>query len=66
MKLVAHLAAHRARLREPQMMGISWGSSTDKTGLRCHKFEVGLIAMSARLANRKLAFLDFGRSGVGL
>jgi hypothetical protein len=65
-ELIAYLASHRARLREPQMVGVSGTSPADKTRLRCHEFEVGFIAMPARLADRKLAFLDFGGSGIGL
>jgi hypothetical protein len=65
-ELVAYLAAHRTELSEPEMVGISGASSADKTGLRCHEFEVGFVAMATRLADRKLAFLDFGWSGFGL
>jgi hypothetical protein len=65
-ELVAHLTPHCAELSEPKVVGVSGASSADKTGLRCHEFEMGLIALSARLADRKLAFLNFGGSGVGL
>ena len=65
-ELVAYLASHCAELSEPKVVGISGASSADKARLRCHEFEVGLIAMSARLADRKLAFLNFGGSGAGL
>src|SRR5713226_7358986 len=65
-ELIAHLASHCAELGEPQVVGISGASSTDQARLRCHEFEVGFVAMPARLADRKLAFLDFGGSGIGL
>jgi hypothetical protein len=65
-ELIAYLASHCAELSEPEMVGVSGASSADETGLRCHEFEVGLIAMAAWLADRKLAFFYFGGSGVGL
>jgi hypothetical protein len=65
-ELVAHLASHCAELSEPEMVGVSGTSSADETWLRCHEFEMSLIAMAARLADRKFTFLDFGRSGIGL
>ena len=65
-EFVADLASHRAGLGEPQMVGVSGASPTDKTRLRCHEFEVRFIAMPTRLADRQLAFLDFGGRGVGL
>jgi hypothetical protein len=63
-ELVAYLASHCAELSESQMVSVGGASPADKTGLGSHEFEVGLIAMAARLADRKLAFLDFGRRGV--
>jgi hypothetical protein len=65
-ELVAHLASHRAGLREPQVVGISGASAADQTRLRRHEFEMGFIAMPTRLADRKLAFLDFGGRSIGL
>src|SRR5712691_7290852 len=65
-ELVADLASHRAGLSESQMVGVSGASAANQTWLRCNAFEVGFIAMSARLADRELAFLDFGGSSVGL
>ena len=65
-ELVAHLASHRAELGEPQVVGVGGASSTDKTRLRCHEFEVRFLAMPTRLADRKLAFLDSRGSGTGL
>ena len=65
-ELVAHLASHCTELSEPKVVCVGGASSADKAGLRSHELEVSLIAMPARLADRKLAFLDFGGSGVGL
>src|SRR4030081_2399026 len=65
-ELIAHLAPHRAELREPQMVGVGGASAADKTRLRRHELEMGFIAMPTRLADRELAFLDFGGSSVGL
>jgi len=65
-ELIAHLASHCAELSEPQVVGVSGASSTDKTRLRCHEFDVSFVAMPTRLADRKLAFLDLGGSGLGL
>src|ERR1700730_2719273 len=50
-ELVAYLASHCAGLREPQVVGVGGASSTDKTRLRRHEFEVGFVAMPTRLAD---------------
>ncbi len=65
-EFVADLASHRARLSEPQMVGVSRASPANQTRLRCNELEVRFIAMPTRLADRQLAFLDFGGRGVGL
>ena len=65
-ELVADLASHRARLGEPKMVGVSGASAADQTRLRCDELEVAFIAMPTRLADRELAFLDLGGSGIGL
>jgi hypothetical protein len=65
-ELVAYLTSHRTELSEPEMVSVSGASPADKTWLRCNEFEVSLIAVATRLADRKLAFLNFGGSGVGL
>jgi hypothetical protein len=57
-ELVAHLAPHRAGLGEPQMVGVSGASSTDKAGLRGYELEVGFVAKSTGLADRKYTFVD--------
>jgi hypothetical protein len=63
-KFVAYLSSHCAELSEPEMVGVSGASAADQTRLRCHKLEVRFIAMPARFADRKLAFLDFGCVGL--
>ena len=65
-EFVADLASHCAGLGEPQMVGVSGASAADQTRLRSDKFEMAFIAIPARLADRELAFLDFGGSGVDL
>ena len=64
-ELIAHLEAHRARLSEPQMVGINRTSPVDQTRLRCHELEVGFIAKPTGFAERKLAFIDFAAKGIG-
>lgn len=65
-EFVADLAPHRAVLGEPQMMGISRASPAHQARLRCHELEMRFVTIPTGLANRELAFLDFGVSGVGL
>jgi hypothetical protein len=65
-ELSAHLASHCAELSEPQVVGVGGASPTDQARLRCHEFEVGFVAMPAQLADRRLAFLDFGGSSIGV
>ena len=57
-EFVAHLESHRAGLGEPQMMSVNGASSTDQTGLRGNELEVGFVAKSTGLANRKYTFVD--------
>ena len=63
-ELVAHLAPHRAGLGEPQMVGVGGASSADQTGLRGNELEVGFVAKSTGLANRKYTFVDLPGSVV--
>jgi len=65
-EFVADLAPHRAVLGEPQMMGISRASPAHQAWLRCHELEMRFVTIPARFADRELAFLDFGVSGVDL
>src|ERR1700682_6587352 len=48
------------------MVRVSGASPANQTPLRCDELEVGFIAMPTRLADCKLAFLDFGCLSVGL
>ena len=57
-EFVTDLAPQRAGLGEPKMVGIGRASAADQTGLRGHEFEMGLVAMAARLADGEFAFLD--------
>jgi len=65
-EFVADLAPHRAGLSVPEMVIVRGASPANQTRLRCYELEVGLVAVPARLADDEFAFLDFGRSGVGL
>src|SRR5216684_3633903 len=65
-ELVADLAPHRARLSEPQMVGVRGTSPADQTRLGCNELEVSFVAMAAHLANGELAFVDFGGISFGL
>ena len=65
-EFVADLAPHCAGLSEPQMVGVSRASPANQTRLRCNELEMAFIAMPTRLADRELAFLDFGWGSVGL
>jgi hypothetical protein len=59
------IARRRAGLGESQKVGVSGASAADQTGLRRHEFEVGLVAMAARLTDGEFAFVDFGGTSVG-
>jgi hypothetical protein len=48
------------------MVRVSGASAADETWLRCHEFEMGFIAQSTRLAERKFAFIDLAGSCVDL
>ena len=65
-ELIAYLQSHRAGLGEPQMVGVGGAPPADQTGLRCYKFEVGLVSEPTRLANCEYTFIDLARSGVVL
>ena len=59
-------AVHIEVTGEPQVMGISRASAAHQAWLRCNKLEMRFVTIPARFADRELAFLDFGVSGVGL
>src|ERR1700730_18953902 len=52
-EFVADLASQGSGLREFEMMGIARRTLTDEAGLRCNEDQVGLVANSARLAQRR-------------
>ena len=64
-ELVAHLESHCPWLGEFEMMRISGASSADQARLRCHELEMCFVAESTRLAERKLALVDFAGKVVG-
>jgi hypothetical protein len=49
----------QGRLPGRVLIRLSGASTADQTGLRCHEFEVGLVAMAARLADGEFAFFGF-------
>jgi glycerol dehydrogenase-like iron-containing ADH family enzyme len=57
-ELIADLEPHGAALGEPQMVGVGGASSTDQTGLRSHKLEVGFVAEPTGLADREHTLVD--------
>ena len=57
-EFVAHLASERPGLRKSEMMGIRGLTPANQAGLRADKFEVRLVAMAPRLADRQHAFVD--------
>ena len=63
-ELVADLEPHCAGLGEPQMVGVGGASSTDQTGLRRNEPEVGFVAKSTGVADRKYTFVDLPGSVV--
>src|SRR5258708_30026169 len=65
-EFVAHLAPHRPELGEAQVVGVGGAPPANQTRLRCHEFEMILVALPTRLADREFAFVDFGGRGVGL
>jgi hypothetical protein len=65
-ELIADLAPHCAGLGEPKMVGVSGPSPANQTRLRCNELEMAFIAMPTWLADRELAFLDFGGGTFGL
>ena len=57
-EFIADPAAQRARLGEPQMVGIRRPPPADQTGLGRHEPEVRTIAIAARFIQREGAFID--------
>ena len=64
-EFVAGLAAKRARLHEAQVMGIRRFAPAHETGLSGDKPEMLLVAIAARLGNRRtLLSIPLGRSSL--
>ena len=57
-KLVADLAAERAGLREPKMMGVCGLPPADKAGLQGDELQVRLVAIAPHFADRQHALVD--------
>jgi hypothetical protein len=58
-ELVADLASERSRLREFQVVGITWNATADQAGLRCDEREVGLVAAAGLFAQWSYPIFDF-------
>ena len=56
--LIAHFAAHRARLSKAQMMRVGRLSTTDQTGLRGHELKMLSVAVTTFSSMSKYAFVD--------
>ena len=62
-ELIAHFAAERAVLREPQMMGIRGSAAANQARLFGHELDVLLVAKAARLGMNQLALVDAPGTG---
>ena len=58
-EFVADFAAQGPRLGEPKVVRIGWATSANQARMRGNELQMRLVAMSARLAERKLAFNNF-------
>ena len=63
-ELVTDPAAQRARLGKSQMVRVRRPSSAQQAGLRGYELEMRTIAVAARFAMRKNAFVDMPGNGV--
>jgi hypothetical protein len=63
-ELVTDPAAQRARLGKSQMVGVRRPPSAQQAGLRGYELQVRAIAVAARFAMRKSAFVDVPGNGV--
>ncbi len=57
-KLVAHPAAERGALREPEMMRVRRSPTAEQARLQCYELEVIAIAVAPRLAQGQIGFVD--------
>src|SRR6185312_10895368 len=57
---IADLAAHGARLHEPEMVRLRGCPAANETGLRCDVFQMVGIAQPARRGDRQVCIARFG------
>ena len=62
-ELVADPAAQGPWLHESEVMGVARFPPAKQARLRCHECQVGTIAIAARLAQGKRAFVDMANNG---
>ena len=63
-ELIADPAAQGLGLHKSQVMGVGRLPPAQKARLRRHELQMGAIAIAARLAQRKSAFVDMPSNGV--
>ena len=63
-EFVADPAPHGSRLHEPQMVSVRRLPSAQKARLRRHELQMGAVAIAARFAEGKGAFVDMPEDGV--
>jgi hypothetical protein len=63
-ELVADPPAQRPRLCKSQMVGVGRSASAQQARLRCHELQVRAIAVAARFAQSKSAFIDMPSNGL--
>jgi hypothetical protein len=64
-ELIADPAAQGLGLHEFEVMGVAGLPPAQKARLRCHELQMGTIAIAARLAQGKSAFVDMPESRTG-
>ena len=63
-EFIADPAPHGPRLHEPQMVSVRRLPPAQKARLRRHELQMGAIAIAARFAQGKGAFVDMPENGV--
>jgi hypothetical protein len=61
-EFIADPAPHGSRLHEPQMVSVRRLPSAQKARLRRHELQMGAIAIAARFAEGKGAFVDMAKA----
>jgi hypothetical protein len=59
-EFIAHLSSHCTGLGKSEVMGVGRTSPANQARMGCDEFEMAFIAMPTHLADRELAFIDFG------